>query len=121
LANLRVTGVNPLLGPNASLHVGLAIHELAANAVLHGALAEGMAGNVWVDAHLAERPGEAPDLVIEWQEAGIDASRPRHEPRFGTLVLERIVPLSVGGSAEFSIDSDGVRYRLSIPADQFEL
>jgi two-component sensor histidine kinase len=120
LANLRVTGANPLLGPNASLHVGLAIHELAANAVLHGALAEGKAGNVWVDAHLVERPAASPDLVIEWQETGIDANRARHEPRFGTLVLERIVPLSVGGSAQFSVGADSVNYRLTIPADQFE-
>lgn len=120
LANLRVTGANPLLGPNASLHIGLAVHELAANAVLHGALSEGNAGNVWVDAHLVERPGALPDLVIDWQETGIDAISARQEPRFGTLVLERIVPLSVGGSADFSITSDSVHYRLTVPADQFE-
>lgn len=120
LANLRITGSNPLLGPNASLHIGLAIHELAANAVLHGALAQGNAGNVWVDAHLASQPSPLPDLIIDWQETGIDARRARQEPRFGTLVLERIVPLSVGGTAEFTIDSDSVHYRLTVPADQFE-
>ena len=120
LANLRVTGANPLLGPNASLHIGLAVHELAANAVLHGALAEGNAGNVWVDAHFVEQPGALSDLVIDWQETGIDATSARHEPRFGTLVLERIVPLSVGGTAEFSINDDSVHYRLTVPADQFE-
>lgn len=120
LANMRVTGANPLLGPNASLHIGLAIHELAANAVLHGALAEGNAGNVWVDAHFTDQPGSLPDLVIDWQETGIDAISARHEPRFGTLVLERIVPLSVGGTADFSITNDSVHYRLTVPADQFE-
>lgn len=120
LANLRITGANPLLGPNASLHIGLAIHELAANAVLHGALAEGKAGNVWVDAHLAEQASGPPSLVIDWQETGIDAGKARQEPRFGTLVLERIVPLSVGGSADFSITGDSVHYRLTVPADQFE-
>jgi two-component sensor histidine kinase len=120
LANMRITGANPLLGPNASLHIGLAIHELAANAVLHGALAQGNAGNVWVDAHLADQPLPFPDLVIDWQETGIDAQRARQEPRFGTLVLERIVPLSVGGTAEFTITGDSVHYRLTVPADQFE-
>ncbi|WEK05072.1 MAG: HWE histidine kinase domain-containing protein [Candidatus Devosia phytovorans] len=121
LAHVRVTGENPLLGPNASLHVGLAIHELAANAVLHGALAEDSAGQVWVDARIVEHPGQDSDLVIEWQEAGIDAGETVNQPRFGTLVLERIVPLSVGGTAQFYIEPDSVRYRLVIPSDQFEV
>lgn len=120
LANMRITGENPLLSPNASLHIGLAIHELAANAVRHGALADNSAGNVWVDAHMVQHAEHPPDLVIEWQESGIDAGRARQEPRFGTLVLERIVPLSVGGAAEFTIDDESVRYRLTVPADQFE-
>lgn len=121
LAEARITGANPLLGPNASLHIGLAIHELGANAVLHGALADGKAGHVWVDAQIVAHEGQESDLVIEWQEAGIDAEKAALEPRFGTLVLERIVPLSVGGTAEFRIEPDSVRYRLVVPADQFEV
>ena len=119
LAHLRITGDNPLLGPNASLHIGLAIHELAANAVLHGGLGDDRAGHVWVDARIGSKINQQPDLVIEWQETGISHGA-RHEPRFGTLVLERIVPLSVGGTAEFSINDDSVTYRLVVPADQFE-
>lgn len=117
--NLRLTGDNPLLGPNASLHVGLAIHELAANAVLHGAFAQGQTGNAWVDAKVTPRDNGL-ELVIEWQETGIDQHQARQRPRFGTQILERIVPLSVGGSATYSISADGVRYQLVVPADQFE-
>jgi len=121
LAHVRVTGENPLLGPNASLHIGLAIHELGANAALHGALADDKPGHIWVDARIVEHPGQDGDLVIEWQEAGIEPPDNLREPRFGTLVLERIVPLSVGGTAEFFIEPDSVRYRLVVPADQFEV
>ena len=120
LANVSVTGANPLLGPNASLHIGLAIHELGANAVLHGALADGRSGEVRLDASLRTEPNQPTDLVIDWRETGLDPNRIPHEPRFGTLVLERIVPLSVGGSADFSVDRDAVHYRLVVPADQFE-
>lgn len=120
LANVRVTGENPRLGPNASLHVGLAIHELGANAVLHGAMAEGQPGQIWIDARIVPQLDQGPHLVIEWQETGIDVDMVRHQPHFGTLVLERIAPLSVGGSAEFRIEADSVRYRLVVPADQFE-
>lgn len=120
LPHIRVTGHNPLLGPNASLHIGLAIHELGANAIRHGALAGGLPGQVWIDAQVVHRADQPAHLVIEWQETGIDIDRIRHEPHFGTLVLERIVPLSVGGTADFRVETDGVRYRLNVPADQFE-
>ena len=121
LAHVRITGENPLLGPNASLHIGLAIHELGANAVLHGALADDTPGHVWIDATLVDHPGQDADLVIEWQEAGIESGDALRQPHFGTLVLERIVPLSVGGSAQFFIEPDSLRYRLVVPADQFEV
>ncbi|MDB5527593.1 MAG: Two-component sensor histidine kinase, contains HisKA and HATPase domain [Devosia sp.] len=120
LKDTRITGDNPLLGPNASLHIGLAIHELAANAVIHGALAEEQAGHVWVNAQIEKAAGLPEQLIIEWQETGIDTQQVRQAPRFGTMVLERIVPLSVGGSAHFEIDDDKVRYRLAVPSDQFE-
>lgn len=120
LANVRVTGENPLLGPNASLHIGLAIHELGANAILHGAVADSQPGQVWIDARVVHQGDEPAHLVIEWQETGIDVDRMHHEPHFGTLVLERIVPLSVGGSADFHIDADSVHYKLLVPADQFD-
>ena len=120
LKDTRITGDNPLLGPNASLHIGLAIHELAANAVIHGALAEEQAGHVWVNAQIERAAGLPPQLIIEWQETGIDTQQIRRAPRFGTMVLERIVPLSVGGSATYAINDDRVSYRLAVPSDQFE-
>lgn len=120
LAKVRVTGENPRLGPNASLHIGLAIHELGANAVLHGAMAAGRQGQVWIDAQIVHPPDQRPHLVIEWRETGADITGIRHEPHFGTLVLQRIVPLSVGGTGDLRIEPEGVHYRLVVPADQFE-
>lgn len=120
LANVSVTGENPLLCPNASLHIGLALHELGANAVLHGGLANGHSSRVSIDARMVDRPGRSADLLIEWHETGLNAERLRHEPHFGMLVLNRIVPLSVGGAADFNIEPGSVRYLLTVPADQFE-
>ena len=117
--NVVVAGENPLLGPNASLHLGLAIHELASNAVYHGGLAEGRSGDVRVNASF-ENEGPVRNLVIEWLETGGGEAQPLGQPRFGTLVLERIVPLSVEGNAAFSIDDDNVTYRLTVPAEQFQ-
>lgn len=120
LRSVHVTGEDPLLGPNASLHLGLALHELAANAVSHGGLADGRNGKVWVNAILDTQDDTAGDLVVEWLESGASEAPSAREPRFGTLVLERIVPLSMNGTAQYSIGQDQVMYRLSVPAGQFE-
>lgn len=121
LAKLQVSGPNPLLSPNASLHIGLAIHELAANTVLHGALGDDSPRHVDVVAEITTRPDQRAELVLRWEETSPAAARMIAEPRFGTLVLERIVPLSVGGEAEYGMDGTGVHYRLTVPADQFEV
>lgn len=115
-----LTGADPLLGPNAALHVGLAIHELAANAVIHGAWSGGEPGLVRIEAELVTKNGKPTALTLTWREP-IRNHSTLASPRFGTMVLERIVPLSVGGSAEYHLGPDGVGYSLTVPADQFEV
>ncbi|WP_197410813.1 HWE histidine kinase domain-containing protein [Devosia epidermidihirudinis] len=119
---LRIIGDNPVLNPNASLHVGLAIHELAANARLYGALADDgdSPGQIEIEASIVPDSADGSNLVIEWDETGIHHNARHHVPRFGTLVLERIAPLSVGGTARLNISRSGVTYRLIVPPDQFE-
>jgi hypothetical protein len=59
-------------------------------------------------------------LVLEWREQ----RRSQHGanvPRFGTVVLERIVPLAVHGTAAYEITADAVNYRLQAPIDQLAL
>jgi two-component sensor histidine kinase len=111
-------GDNPVLGPNAALHIGLAIHELAANALLHGAPVAEQRGAIRLTASLLPPPENM--LVLEWREQ----RRSQHGanvPRFGTVVLERIVPLAVHGTATYEITADAVNYRLQAPIDQLAL
>ena len=118
---IKITGDNPLLGPNAALHVGLAIHELATNAVVHGALSAEGEGSVAIAAKVEMTTGRPAQLIVEWHEHGVWSPPVANAPpRFGTMVLERIVPLSVGGSARYEVGPGRVSYRLSIPADQFD-
>lgn len=120
LTSVRLTGDNPMLSPNAALHIGLAMHELGANAVLHGALSVAERGHIWIDAQVAVTDAGSPEMVVQWQETGGPRNILPAAPRFGTMVLDRIVPLSVGGSSHYSIDDNCVSYRLVVPADQFE-
>jgi two-component sensor histidine kinase len=115
---VSLSGDNPTLGPNAALHVGLAIHELVTNATLYGALSVDNPGDIRVAATL-EHINDRLQLVIDWREKLLLDHPAPTPPHFGTIVLEQIVPHSLGGKAEFDVGEDRVRYRLVVPGDQF--
>jgi two-component sensor histidine kinase len=116
--NTTLSGADPMLGPNAALHIGLALHELGSNARLYGALAPSAKGQLRIDARVENLEDGSSQLIIEWQEKGLLNSASKGVPRFGSLVLERIVPSSVGGSAKLSLGDDQLDYRLIVPAAQ---
>lgn len=116
---IELGGDNPTLGPNAALHVGLAIHELITNATKHGALSNGTSGDIRVGARLENLNGSGMQLVIDWLEQKPPARSQPEPGHFGSIVLRQVVPRSLGGKAEFDIGEDAVRYRLVVPGDQF--
>lgn len=116
---VQLAGDNPTLGPNAALHIGLALHELITNATTHGALAGDSPGRIRLGA-MFERDREGHmRLVIDWTEQQRVHRTPLPAARFGTAILKQIVPRSLGGTADFHVDADAVHYRLLVPADQF--
>jgi two-component sensor histidine kinase len=118
VGQVQFEGCDVYLSPTASLHVGLALHELAVNAASYGSLSA-PGGRVTIGSTIVDRSGE-PHLELSWQETGGPRVRADHESRFGTSTLERIVPNSVGGEAVLDYLPDGIRYTLYIPDTQFE-
>ncbi|MCD2472577.1 histidine kinase [Jiella sp. MQZ9-1] len=107
------------LSPTASLHVGLALHELAVNAASYGSLSV-PGGKVVIDA--AFQRGESENvLVIDWREINGPRVRAERDARFGTSTLERIVPNAVGGEAHLEYRPEGIRYTLTVPEAQYEV
>ena len=93
--------------------IALALHELAANAAKHGAIAQ-PSGHLAVRWRLEGDAG-ATRLVIEWRESGV-AMPPGPLPRgFGMRVIERTVPYQLGGEARLERGVDGIRCRLALP------
>ena len=119
MGQITFDGVDVYLSPTASLHVGLALHELAVNAASYGSLSV-PGGRVAITSVFFDRDDER-YLRLTWQEVGGPRVRSEHDARFGTSTLERIVPNSVGGEAELHYRADGLQYSLSIPDSQFEL
>lgn len=117
---LTIQGSNPYLFPNAALHIGLALHELIVNATSHGGLAHNN-GSVTVSAEIIKNEQGIETLIFLWQEADQAAQPNDVQPsaRFGSAVLQRIVPSSVNGVADYHRDRHGVTYRLTLADNQF--
>ena len=117
-ATVRFEGESPYLNPNAALHIGLAIHELAVNSVSYGAMAQPN-GFVIVAAHLIAPP-ERMDLTLSWSEKFSNAGD-AGKKRFGSVALERVVPASLNGTATLDIGNGQLDYRLLVPQGSFEI
>ena len=122
---IRFTGVSPWLNPNAALHIGLALHELAVNSVTFGALSM-PSGFVTVTASLGSADSGQPSLFLTWSETTsvsdqTAADLPSREQRFGSVALEHVVPASLNGKAKLAIEGDTLTYTLIIPSGNFEV
>ena len=119
--NIRFEGANPYLNPNAALYIGLALHELAVNSVSFGALSRSD-GHVTISAHRAEQPNTNGSLMLTWSEPIPDRSaNPLKEKRFGSVALERVVPMSLSGKASLSAADGQLEYNLTVPKGNFEI
>lgn len=117
---VRFEGADVYLNPNAALHIGLALHELVVNSMSHGALSR-PGGQVRLTAMLVH-DGEAKDplLVLTWSEAS-DADGLPERKDFASVALERVVPMSLAGTARFDVGEGRLDYRLEVPAGNFEI
>ena len=89
--------------------LGLALHELATNAIKHGALAAA-AGRVRVGWRL-----ENDRLRLEWDESGgPPVIRPTHRG-FGSVLIERSIPYEFGGRVDLDFAPEGLRCTIAFP------
>ena len=112
---VTVSGPEVQLNPHAATTLGIAIHELATNAVKYGALAaeRGRLVVTWA----FEMRDEAEWLVLEWRENG---GPPIVEPQrkgFGTELIERSLAYEFDGSARIEFLPDGVVVTLALPGE----
>lgn len=116
--SIRLEGANPYLNPNAALHIGLALHELAVNSVSFGALSR-PDGYVTISADLPARGDDPEALTLTWSEKITPDGKAFGKKRFGSLALERIVPASLSGKAELNTEKGRLEYRLTVPKGNF--
>jgi two-component sensor histidine kinase len=105
-----IDGPKIMLKPEAAQNIGLALHELATNALSYGALSrpEGSISLKW--------GFEQDRLNIEWRESGGPALAMPPREGFGHKVVKKLVALALDGEATLSFPPEGLSWTLSIPA-----
>jgi two-component sensor histidine kinase len=107
---ISVQGPDVVLVPEAAQTLGLALHELATNALKHGALSRDD-GTIKVSWRIEAEEGR---LIFCWTESsGVQQDRPERRG-FGHTVLEKVVPGSLGGSAKLDFTNTGVCWTLDV-------
>jgi two-component sensor histidine kinase len=115
-ANILITG--PIVEIQGALARDFAIlvHELATNAVKHGALSNA-GGKLSVTWGLRPDTKGKLSLALEWIERDGPKVEPPKNPGFGTMVISESGSL-LGGAASIEYAPEGLRYRLSLPAER---
>ena len=108
--DLLLEGPPVRLNVQAAQILGMAVHELATNAVKYGAFlrASGTLSVTW------SRSGEA--LHLLWRETVTPFTPPTERRGFGTTVLESMVGRSLGAKVERIVRDDGLDWVFDIPA-----
>lgn len=107
-------GPNVILRPSASIAIALIIHELAANAAKHGALAVAD-GRIDLNWSLAD-DGR---FVLVWKETGGPSVRQPPRRGFGGRLIDAMVKGEFDGAFNMSFDSSGFAATICIPPGEW--
>jgi two-component system, chemotaxis family, CheB/CheR fusion protein len=111
-ARITIQGLRIVLSPSATQGFALIVHELATNAMKHGALSN-KAGRVTVTWSLVDQAGQEPRLAFRWQERGGPPVEPPGRKGFGSKLLERAIDTSAK-PAVFDYACEGLTYDLDV-------
>lgn len=106
-------GEDVRLPTNVALTTAMALHELAVNAVRHGALSgdDGVVHIQWT----VRSPPRGGLLALRWQEAGGPRMKPLYDKGFGMRLIEGGVQHGLGGTAKLSLEAAGLVCDISLP------
>jgi PAS domain S-box-containing protein len=109
-----ITGKNIRIPPKVTLALGIALHELATNAVKYGAFSN-EAGSIRISWTIEPAP-EGNRLILHWQEIdGPPVTTPARKG-FGSRVLEGGLAHELEGTVRLDYPADGVLCTINLPA-----
>jgi PAS domain S-box-containing protein len=114
-SRFELAGPDIVLTAEAAQAIGLAIHELATNAIKYGALSQ-PSGKVRVSWMFDGNTGASPPLLLNWIEQGGPPVSPPSRRGFGHVVIGQMVERSLNGKVAMEFAVQGLNWSVSIPA-----
>lgn len=104
------------LTPNATVALGLAIHELVTNAVKYGALSVpgGSVAVAWSAPAACGQDGAGRRLHLSWTETGGPPVAPPARRGFGSRLIESGLARELGGTAQIAFAPEGVHCAMDL-------
>lgn len=110
---IRLRGPDVKIPSHLAVPVGLAIHELATNAVKFGSLSV-PEGHLDVQWSMGQSQN-GPTLSIEWSEGGGPSVRPPSHRGFGSQLLDRVLRIQASASVAIDYLPEGLRAHIVLP------
>ncbi|WP_262271225.1 sensor histidine kinase [Microvirga yunnanensis] len=110
---IRLRGPRINLQPGAVLALGLAVHELATNAVKYGSLSvpDGKLHVMWAVTAGSNHPA----LLVEWVESGGPTVKKPERQGFGSKLIQRGLAQQLGGEIKLDFAPAGIRCVITFP------
>jgi two-component sensor histidine kinase len=112
---IRIAGPPVKLSPDSTQTLGLAFHELAMNAVKHGALSV-PGGRLDVTWEHSDR-----EVRFTWRESDGPKTGKPSRTGFGRVLLERLVGASMDGTVTLDFQQEGLVCTIRFPDDRLVL
>jgi PAS domain S-box-containing protein len=111
LGRISLHGQRLPLDPRMASPLGLALHELATNAVKHGSLStpDGSIAVLWLE--------DQRGLVLSWREHGGPPCSPPKEGGTGLRLLRGLIEHELSGQVVFSFDDQGLGVEIVLPTE----
>ena len=117
VARLSFAGDEVRLQPKAALTFAMVFHELAINAVTHGAFSNDAAGRIDIEWHVETVPrGE--QMHLRWRESGGPPVTPPARKGFGSRLIESGLAQELNGEVSLNYDPTGVVCEIVMPVAQ---
>lgn len=116
---LSIDGPDIQLLPAAASTLGLAVYELATNALEFGAVS---APSGSISVSWTTSPGEDGRawLTLRWTETGVEPMSPSpHRRGFGTEVIEQALKYQLGGEGRLEFAPGGLRCTIRLPLSRW--
>lgn len=112
-----ISGANIHLSPKAALVLNVALHELATNALKHGALSSD-AGSILIEWWIGRRAPGNNRLLLTWKEKDGPSVLPPARKGFGSQMIEQCIAYELDGTASLRYSADGLLCTIEIDAPE---